>query len=97
MPEKLLGLLDAFSHDGSAHSLSELARAYRLGHPSRVRPGAGGAIRDFHLSEDMLRILEVMPPDRTLRSYPNLPAALTAAPESVTLSAGWLVGSRGSG
>jgi hypothetical protein len=65
VPEELLCLLDAFSHDGS--------------------------------SEDMLRILEVMPPDRTLRSYPNLPAALTAAPESVSLSAGWLVGSRGSG
>ena len=26
VPKKLLGLLDAFSHDGSAHSLSELAR-----------------------------------------------------------------------
>src|ERR1700693_2986910 len=33
-PATLLGLLDAFSYDASAHSLSELARAHRLGHPS---------------------------------------------------------------
>ena len=34
MPEKLLGLLDAFSHDASAHSLSELVS-------SGAVPGAG--------------------------------------------------------
>ena len=90
MPEELLGLLDAFSHDGSAHSLPIWPGRTGWGIPLGSGQGRGGAIRDFHLSEDVLRILEVMPPDRRLRSYPNLPAALTAAPESVTLSAGWL-------
>ena len=37
VPEKLLGLLDAFSHDCSAHSLSELARRAGLPLPTAHR------------------------------------------------------------
>src|SRR5580704_10219095 len=62
VPEELLGLLDAFSHDGSAHSLPIWPGRTGWGIPLGSGQGRGGAIRDFHLSEDMLHILEVMPP-----------------------------------
>jgi len=47
VPEKLLGLLNAFSHDGSAHSLSELARPDPRGarDPSLAGDGDAGAGR----------------------------------------------------